>query len=123
MRYSELCEIYESLGKTTKRLEKIDILSKFLKKLSLEDKDVVYLFLGMIYPAYSEKETGISNQTVIKAIAKVSGQSEEHVVKEWKRIGDLGEVAEELIRNKKQSSLFSSSLTTKKVIAELRTVE
>jgi len=122
MKYSELCGIYEALGKTTKRLEKIFILSHFLKKLSLEDRDVVYLFLGTIYPAYSEKETGISNQTVIKAIAKVSGQSEEHVVKEWKKIGDLGEVAEGLMKDKKQSSLFSSTLTTKKVIAELRAV-
>jgi hypothetical protein len=31
MLYSKLAETYDSLGKTTKRLEKTDILSKFLE--------------------------------------------------------------------------------------------
>jgi hypothetical protein len=34
MLYSKLAEVYESLGNTTKRLEKTDILSKFLEYLS-----------------------------------------------------------------------------------------
>ncbi|MEK6817494.1 MAG: hypothetical protein AABX80_01705, partial [Nanoarchaeota archaeon] len=42
MLYQELAELYKQLESTTKRLEKTEILSKFLKKLSDEDKDVMY---------------------------------------------------------------------------------
>lgn len=122
MKYSDLCEVYEKVGATTKRLEKIDILSNFLKHLSIADKDVLYLLLGAIYPGYSEKQIGISSQTIIKAISKASGVGSTEIVGEWKKIGDLGEVAEKLMKNKKQSSLFFGILTVKKVITELRTL-
>jgi DNA ligase 1 len=121
MLYSKLAETYDALGKTTKRLEKTDILSKFLEYLSEKDKDVLYLLNGDIYPNYDERKIGISNQLTIKAISKASGISSEKVVQEWKKIGDLGEVAEKLIHSNKQSTLFSKShLTTEKVLENLR---
>lgn len=120
MKYSELCEVYEEIGGTTKRLEKTEILSKFLKKVGSGDKDALYLFLGSVFPATSQSEIGISEQTIIKVIAKVSGESEEYIVKEWKKLGDLGEVAGAVIGKRKQSSLFNKELTTERVIKELR---
>ena len=121
MLYKKLAELYESLGNTTKRLEKTDILSKFLEYLSEKDKDVLYLLNGEIYPNYDERKIGISNQLVIKALSKASGVPSEKVVQEWKKIGDLGKVAEKLINSKKQSTLFSkSNLTTQKVLENLR---
>ena len=121
MLYSKLAELYENLGNTTKRLEKIEILSKFLEYLSEKDKDILYLLNGEIYPTYDERKIGISNQLVIKAISKASGNSPDKVVQEWKKIGDLGKVAEKLINTKKQSTLFlKSHLTTDKVIENLR---
>jgi len=121
MKYIQLCEIYEALAGTTKRLEKIEILSEFFKKLTIEDKEVMYLLLGRVYPAYSEEKIGISHQTIIKALAKVSGVSEEKIVGKWRRIGDIGEVAEGLVGNKKQSSLFHrNGLTIRRVLEDLR---
>ncbi len=121
MLYSKLAELYENLGNTPKRLEKIEILSKFLEYLSEKDKDTLYLLNGEIYPTYDERKIGISNQLVIKAISKASGNSPDKVVQEWKKIGDLGKVAEKLINTKKQSTLFlKSHLTTDKVIENLR---
>ncbi len=121
MLYSKLAELYESLGSTTKRLEKIDILSRFLEYLHEKDKDVLYLLNGEIYPNYDERKIGISNQLVIKAISKASGNPPDKIVQEWKKIGDLGKVAEKLIHSKKQSTLFTKShLTTEKVLENLR---
>lgn len=121
MKYSKLAKVYDDLSSTTKRLEKIDILSKFLKEIKDEDSYILYLLEGDIYPEYEEKRMGISFQLVIKAIAKASGLKKEKVTKEWKKIGDLGEVAKKLATKKQQSTLFSSSaLTTKKVIDNLR---
>ncbi|MFA6022913.1 MAG: ATP-dependent DNA ligase [Candidatus Pacearchaeota archaeon] len=120
MKYSELCEVYEAVNATTKRLEKTSIISYFLKKLSISDKEVIYLLLGTIYPAYGNKQIGISNQTVIKAISKATGENEGKIIQEWRKIGDLGQVAEKLTGNKKQAHLFHENLTTEKIIHELK---
>ncbi len=120
MRYLKLAELYESLSSTTKRLEKTEILSKFLKELSKSDRDVLYLLHGNIYPEYDERKIGISSQLVIKAISKATGIKNEKVVDEWKSIGDIGKVAEKLTKEKKQSTLQSHILTTEKVLENLR---
>jgi DNA ligase 1 len=120
LRYLKLAELYESLSATTKRLEKTEILSKFLKDLSESDNEVLYLLLGDIYPEYTEKKIGISSQLAMKAISKATGTEKEKVVKEWKTIGDLGKVAEKLTKNKKQVTLQSHILTTEKVLENLR---
>jgi len=121
MKYSKLAELYEQISSTTKRLEKTDILAKFLKQLDDSDKDALYLLLGEIYADYDEKRIGISDQLAIKAIAKATGTPNEKVVHEWKTIGDLGKVAEKLIGKNKQSTLSSnSSLTIQKVLENLR---
>jgi cupin superfamily acireductone dioxygenase involved in methionine salvage len=49
MLYSKLAEIYEKVSSTTKRLEKIEIISKFLEYLPEKDKEVLYLLNGNIY--------------------------------------------------------------------------
>ena len=119
MKYQKLAEFYEQASSTTKRLEKTEFLSKFLKELS--ERDVMYLLEGSIYPEYDERRIGISNQLAIKAISKSTGVEGKKVIHEWKKIGDLGKVAQKLIENKKQSTLFAKSiLTTQKVLENLR---
>ncbi len=120
MNYSKLAEFYEEVSSTTKRLKKIDILAKFLKKLSDKDREVMYLLLGDIYPEYDERRIGISNQLAIKAISKATGTDAKRVLFEWKNLGDIGKVAEKFTLNKKQSTLQSSILTTEKVLENLR---
>lgn len=121
MRYRELAVVYDEMSKTTKRLEKIDLLAHFLKKVPSAEKDVMYLLLGDIYPEYDERRIGISNQLAVKAIAKAVGIDQSKVVKEWKSLGDLGEVAKKLIHSKKQSTLHSQGhLTLEKVLLNLR---
>ena len=120
MKYQKLAQLYEDLSSTPKRLEKISILSKFLKYLSEKDREVMYLLLGDIYPEYDKRKIGISNQLAIKAIAKASGVDPNEVVKEWKSIGDLGKVAETLRKKRRQSTLHSNILTTEKILANMR---
>ena len=120
MRYEKLAELYEEASSTTKRLEKTEILSKFLRHLSLKDRDIMYLLMGDIYPEYDERRIGISNQLAIKAIAKSTGIEEKKVIHEWKILGDIGLVAEKFTLHKKQSTLHSHVLTTQKVIENLR---
>jgi len=120
MKYSQLCEVYEKLESTTKRLEKTEILREFLLKLKHQDSQIIYLLKGRIFPDYSQKEMGISEQLVIKALAKSTGLQEKEIVKKWKSIGDLGKVAEETASHKSQKTIFSKELTTEKVLENLK---
>lgn len=120
MNYKILAELYKEASSTPKRLEKIEILSKFLKKIKTKDVEIMYLLLGDIYPEYDERRIGISNQLAIKAISRATGTEAKEVTKHWKKIGDIGQVAELLTKNKTQSTLDSHILTTEKVLNNLR---
>ena len=121
MQYSELCGTYEDLGKNPSRLKKTEILSEFLKKLKHEkDKQVIYLLQGKVFPDYDEREFGISEQLCIKALEKSSGISKKEIVSKWRKIGDLGKIAEEVMSKKKQGTLFSHKLTVRKVLDNLQ---
>lgn len=121
MKYSQLCEVYEDLEQNPSRLKKTEILSTFLRKLKKEnDKQIIYLLQGKVFPDYDEREFGISEKLCVKALAKASGISDKEIIARWKKIGDLGLVAEQIMARKKQSTLFSSKLTTEKVLENLQ---
>jgi len=120
MKYQKLAQLYEDLTSTTKRLEKIEILSKFLKRLHKDDRDIMYLLEGDIYPEYDERRIGISNQLAIKAISRATGTDTKKIIQEWKAIGDLGKTAEKFTLHKKQATLHFQILTTEKVLGNLR---
>jgi len=121
MQYLKLVKVYESLEKTTKRLEKTKIISDFLKEVPKEDlKYVMYMLEGKVFPDWDERKIGMSSQLILKVIARTAGESPEKIEKEWKKIGDLGLVTESLIKNKKQRTLAFEKLTTKKVFENIR---
>ena len=120
MNYEKIANVCEKIASTTKRLEKTEYLRQFLEDLPVDNKDSLYLFMGEIYPEYDERKLGISEQLVIKVIGKTTGNETKKIIAEWKKIGDLGKVAEKLIESKKQISLESKTLLTKHVISELR---
>lgn len=119
MRYKELAELYEKIGDTSPRLEKTEILSKFLHKIK-SLPETIYLLRGKLFPDYDSRETGVSEQLAIKAMAKASGFNEKEIVKQWKKTGDLGKVAEEFTKHKKQRALLTKELTVEKVLENLR---
>lgn len=121
MKYSVLTKIYQELESTSKRLQKTKILSDFLKKTPDSDLDHVYLLVqGKVFPAFDERKIGVASKLVIKALSVATGRSAKLITDEWRKIGDLGEVAEKLCNKKSQTTLSSTSLTVKKVFDNLR---
>ena len=121
MYYEELANIYSELGKTTKRLEKVDIISEFLKKVSKDElSKVIYLLQGKIYADWENFKLGISQRLILKVINQATGIPANKIEDLWKKKGDLGKVAEELIRTKHQRTLSSKKLTLNKVYDNLR---
>ncbi len=121
MEYSKLVEIYEQLNKTTKRLEKTHIISEFLKYVGIDDIEHVMLLLeGRVFPSYDSRETGVASRLMLKSLGVATGITIDKIENEWKKQGDLGLVAEVLVKTKKQATLHSSKLTVKKVFDNIR---
>lgn len=121
MDYSKLVDVYEQLNKTTKRLEKTCIISDFLKEVSVEDMEHVMLLLeGRIFPNYDSREIGVASRLMLKSLGAATGIRIDKIENEWKKLGDLGLVAESIVKTKRQATLQSSKLTAKKVFENLR---
>ena len=120
MEYSELVEIYSALGSTSKRLEKTRIIAFFIRKLSREEIPAGILLLqGKVFPEWSESKLGVASKLVARAISKATGKSLAEIESDWKTTGDLGSTAQNMVRKKRQSTLFSESLSVKKVFATM----
>lgn len=123
VRYATLADAFEKLEKTSAYLEKNNIIANILKKTPVEEMErVVLLLLGKAYPAYISKETGVGLQQLKKAVAQASGYSSADVDRLMKQVGDLGEVARQLLGKKKQVTLFAERLTVKKVFENIKSL-
>ncbi len=121
MQYKSLVDVYEKLGSTSKRLEKTQIISELLKDTKQDDIHYVVLLLkGRVFPDWDETKIGVASKLIAKAISTATGYAPDKVEKEWKKTGDLGETAENLISKKTQATLFSQNLTIKKVFDNIR---
>jgi len=121
VKYTTLAETFEKLEKTASYLQKNEVIVDLLKKTPAEEMErVVLLLLGRTNPAHVSKETGVGLQQLKKAVAKASGYSSSEVDKLMRQIGDLGEVARQLLGKKEQVTFSSEHLTVKKVFENVR---
>ncbi len=108
------------MEKTSSRLELTDHLALILKKTPTDILDkIVYLIQGKLGPAYQSSELGIAEKLIIKSLSIVSGHSLNEIKKKYSEIGDLGEVAYNILTNKIQTTLISGLLTIENVFNTL----
>lgn len=120
MRFSFLSEVFQRLEKTSSRLELTDIVSDFLDKAPPEHLPTIVLFLmGRVFPPWSDKEIGIADKIMVKAISKVSGETEARIFDVIRETGDPGLAAEKVTVKKSQTTLFTQQLTVEKVYENL----
>lgn len=120
MYFIELAKTFENMEKTSSRLELTDLLVSILKMTPKEIIDkIIYLIQGRLGPDYESTELGVAEKLIIKSIALASGHSVKYVQTKYNKIGDLGEVAFELLKNKLQTTLFYENLTIENVYETL----
>ncbi len=119
MKFLELATVLDRIENTTKRLEMVDIISDFLTRADDEITETVYLLQGKVAPDYEGIELGVAEKIVIKVLSTITGIGEGKIESELLKIGDLGKVGENLMKDKKQSTLFYEEMTIKKVYNSL----
>jgi len=103
--YAVIADEYEKIEATTKRLEMTDLLVDLLKKTPKNViAKVVYLTQGKLYPDFVGLEIGVAEKLAIKALSKASGRKDVELLQLLATIGDIGEVAEEVLKKKKQTT-------------------
>ena len=123
MLYIELVKIYEKLESTSKRLNKTYHIAELLSKTPVDELDKTVLLLqGKVFPSWDERTLGIAARSMLKMISLATGTSTAEIENEWKKTGDLGIVALNLIKSKKQATLFSKELTVSKVFENLKKI-
>ena len=121
MKYQVLVDLYEALGATTKRLQKIQLIGDFLKTVPdgvLEES--ILLMQGRVFPSWDERKIGMAAKLVVKALQTATGADKGAVEEMWKKTGDLGDAAEQLIQKKKQATLVTRELDVKRLFSNIQ---
>ncbi len=106
LEYSFLADTYEKIEATTSRTAMTDYLVVLFSKTPPEVIDkVVYLTQGKLYPDYVGVELGIAEKLAMRALATAVGVSVKVVENEYKKLGDIGLVAEKLLSKYKPVSI------------------
>jgi DNA ligase-1 len=120
MDYAVIADSYEKIEATTKRLEMTEYLVDLLKKTPKEAiPRVVYLTQGKLYPDFVGIEMGVAEKLAIKALTRASGQSENVILSELQKSGDIGETSQKILSKRKQSTFFTKTLTVECVYETL----
>ncbi|MFA5862155.1 MAG: ATP-dependent DNA ligase [Candidatus Thermoplasmatota archaeon] len=112
MDYERLCDHYDRLEATTKRLEMTDILVELLAEAGPDVQEVVYLTRGQLAADFVGLELGIADKLIIRALAQVTGTSTGDITKLYHAKGDLGDAAQGVLssgkgaRRARQTTLF-----------------
>lgn len=95
MTFRRLCQFFAQLEETASRNKMTEILADLLKSATAGEVDkICYLSLGRLAPLYAGIEFNLAEKMMSKILATAYKKSEEKVKKQYKKVGDLGEVAE-----------------------------
>src|SRR5271165_2259697 len=96
----EFVQTADAVGATTKKLEKLRLISDYFKSLSTTDAALAARFLSArAFASHDERTLGIGGANLTRAIAEAAGRTDENLWKTYRKHGDLGDMTEELLRS------------------------
>ena len=117
MEFLRLAETLDEVSRTTKRNEKITIVSNFMKQLNQSEIEYASLFLaGRIFPENSEKTLNISWSGLLSSLKELTEFSDNQLREHYE--GDVGEAIAALFESREfatQAVLFHEALTINRV--------
>ena len=109
MKFKEFAIYLERLEATSSRLEITRILSELFKKADAGEIDkVVYLSLGILAPNYEGVILNLAEKMMVRTLAKAYQKETGDVLNLFKKIGDIGSVAQELSTKYKATGIILS---------------
>jgi DNA ligase 1 len=102
----KFAEAAERIAATTRKLEKVAIVSAYLNSRPVEEAAVSAVFLsGRPFPVWEETTLQVGGRLLWRIVADLSGKTEAQLTVAYRRHGDLGAVAGEVLPSSGDSSL------------------
>lgn len=96
-----LARTADAIGATTRKTEKVSILAQYFRQQSLDEAAVSAVFLsGRAFPAYEEATLQVGGSLLWRAVGELSGASDAQMTAAYRRYGDLGSAAQEVLERK-----------------------
>jgi DNA ligase 1 len=90
----------DAVGATTKKLEKLRLISEFFKSLSTPDAALAARFLSAHpFAKHDERTLGVGGANLSRVIAEAAGQPGHALGAAYRKHGDLGDMAGDLLRH------------------------
>jgi DNA ligase 1 len=94
-RFAQTCN---AVAATTKKTEKIRLVSSLLQSLPIEDAVRAAIFLtGRPFPRWDERVLGVGGRLLARLIGELAATTGEDIGSVYRKHGDLGDMAEELL--------------------------
>lgn len=120
MEFSQFSRYLSQFESTSSRLTLTKILSQLIQDLRSDEIFAgVFLSLGAIGPGYAAIEFGVSEKLMLRIIGRAFGAETDAVNREFKRVGDLGAVAESFSKKRRG---HGSKMTLLKVFERLKEI-
>ena len=117
----KLAESCEAVAATTKKLLKTGIVAEYLKSRSVDEGVVSAVFLsGKAFPAWEETTLQVGGSLLWRVVAELSGKDEASLAVSYRKHGDLGAVAEEVLTERTGQGV--DLLEVSKVFREIASV-
>ncbi|MFA5077339.1 MAG: ATP-dependent DNA ligase [Candidatus Micrarchaeia archaeon] len=112
MLFSMLASAFEEVEKRSGRLEMTDLLAKMYGDAEPEEaRKITYLIQGILAPPYEGIDLGMGERFAVQAISSATGYAVKKVDADYRKLGDLGLVAEALLSKKKQQALSAREMS------------
>lgn len=93
--FAETCE---QVGATTKKLQKIALVAEYFKSRAIDEAAIAAVFFsGRPFPAWEERTLQVGGSLLWRLVADLSGKNEAELSAAYRRNGDLGAVAAEVL--------------------------
>lgn len=121
MRFSNFSQYLSQLEGTASRNQMTEVLAELFSRAEPKElSEICYLSLSRLAPLYEVLEFNLADKMMVRVLAKAYGNSEENVKALAKKLGDLGDAAEEL--KVKSSKLKVKNLGVQEVYKELKKI-
>ena len=105
----------DAVAATTRKLEKVRLVAEYLRSQPIDEAaQATVFFSGKAFPAWEERTLQVGGTLLWKAVGEISGKGHIALTAAYRRHGDLGTAAQEVLegRGPARSSLSITEVAT-----------
>src|SRR5580698_3370067 len=95
----------EAVAATTKKLEKVRLVAEYFRSLPIDEAAQAAIFLsGRAFPAWEERTLQVGGTLLWRTVGEISGKGDVALTAAYRRHGDLGAAARDVLEATAPSS-------------------